>query len=113
MYLEDLYMNIKQLNEELDKILNENYSKKEIKEEFDSGNETYKQFVVQVDSEIEDAEPLELTGCDTEQEAENIYKTYQKQFKDVKEARWITLAKKDGCWYEQQKLFDLKNMKEV
>ena len=93
-------MNIREINENLEKLL----------EDWGVDDSPY---IVQVDSEIEDMEPMEIINCDSLEKASEVYKEFQTQFKDVENARWITLSKLGDSGYEQQKLYDLKDGVEI
>lgn len=70
-------------------------------------------FIVQVDLEIEGLEPIKVVGCNSLENAIELYKDFQTQFKNVENARWIALSKLGKLGYEQQKLYDLKDEEEI
>lgn len=90
-------MDIKKLNEELEKFL----------EEFERGNETLKPFIVQLDPEDDNLEELEVVGCDTLEEAEKLFDEWKESFKNDEIAKYLTLSKLEDGGYEKVKFCTL------
>lgn len=97
------FESIAELNEAFNSVMNTMFT-----EEYDFGNDKRKPYIIQVDSNIENADELIVIGCDNLKEAEDMFRSCKRQYQDEEDAEFLSLSKLEEDGYERVKVYDLK-----